>query len=301
MTGVAIAALVSMSACVGLVQDKVAGPPHDEPSTVMAEMAAAVPIGGDAILIAESDFLAALQASGRTQVSEMSSREGVRAAALSNTPSALGVFGKLSEKDGSFSGDLFVVVRDPDRGARDGYVEARDFYLAGVTLSGRAAWVVSNPHIALVDDLPLPSRGRCTMPQGPSLPRPCPGPTCLPMGFSTAFDERLDAPPGQSVDGRISMRLYHEGNVFDWVCVSLDPGSRETPVKPVPGGPTVLGEACNGLDDNGNGQIDEGDVCASTNTSCVPIPAIAASDVPVQIRPSQPAGVRRGPHEEVSQ
>src|SRR5262245_23768363 len=64
----------------------------DRPSTVMNEMATAVPVGGSAILLSEADFRAALNDRRPSAGSAEAMAAATRVAALANSRAALGVF-----------------------------------------------------------------------------------------------------------------------------------------------------------------------------------------------------------------
>lgn len=234
------------------------------PSTVMNEMAAAVPIGRSAVLIAEADFVAALGARQGAGTSGNTLSLATRVASLANTSAALGAFGAIDPTRTTFDGDFFVVVRDPLRGRSDEFVEARDFYLASVRLSGRANWVGRDPHIALDTDIPLPVRGTCGLLEAPGGRSPCPGPRCPPAAFMTGASPAAEG--GGLGTSRVPLHVFDPSGFSLWICQPFE----RTPNGSLPPGPVLdMGtEACNGLDDDGDGTIDENNVCANRDVMC---------------------------------
>lgn len=239
----------------------------DRPSAVMSEMATAVPVGGSAALIDEADFRAALGARRPAAGSAEAMSVATRVASLANSPAALGVFSEIDPERTTFSGDLFVVVRDPGRGLRSGFVEAQDFYLAKVRLSGRARWVGRNPYVALDSDLPLPTGGNCGLLEASGGRLPCPGPNCPPQEFRSGVSSGDGARRGGVLGtSRVPLHVLDPSGFSLWLCQPFEFVPADRPLQGLePAGNT---ERCNGFDDDGDGSIDEGGVCANRLEGC---------------------------------
>ncbi len=267
LVSIGLAALSAMYGCRSVDRPTIAFD-LDRPSMVMSEMASAVPIGGSATLIMEEDFLAALNAGPPSSGSSAGLAMATRVASLVNSTSTLGVFSEIDPRRTSFSGDLFVVVRDPSRGTASGLVESRNFYLATVRLSGRASWIGGAPYVALDTEIPMPTRGSCGLLEAPGGQPPCPGPNCPPESFRIGQPSLERGASGGVALGTASVPLH----VFDpsgfslWLCQPFEFSPPNKPISEL--GPGRGKEVCNGLDDNEDGSIDEGDVCANRDVGC---------------------------------
>jgi hypothetical protein len=92
----------------------------------------------NAILLSERDFLTALSQGKPTPAVEQDVTATRRLLTLANSEESLGIFASY-DKAKSFSGELFVVARNPSL-TPGGRVIATEYYLAPVKLSGTASW-----------------------------------------------------------------------------------------------------------------------------------------------------------------
>lgn len=97
------------------------------------------------LLIAEKDFQRLLQAGEEKLVSPARQVSAIELTAEANSPTALGVLGKI-EPQATVNGDLFLVARDAALTSQ-GLVQAKSFYVASVPLSGRVSWVARAPSL----------------------------------------------------------------------------------------------------------------------------------------------------------
>jgi hypothetical protein len=276
----------------------------DEPRTAgpgRAKPARTAPLPRNAILLGERDFMKALSLKEPGPVGEHDVPAMRRLLTLANSDEALGISGRYNEAK-AFSGELFAVARDPVL-MPDGRVMATEYYLAAVKLSGTGSWQATLPEVGLRGEIPAVADGFCGLVSTPGeVPRcdrePC-GPWIIPL--NGGIPERgAPGPPsgpgvgpaGYSVEGgeprfgadrwpagkRITLRVptFEAGrqglpDLSAIACSDHWPPPERTPN---PGPPGV--EVCNGVDDNGDGNIDENDVCANRDTQCTCAPRTCA-------------------------
>jgi hypothetical protein len=250
---------------------------------------------GNAILISERDFLTALSHVKKPQ------RPDVRDAwvepqtlALANDDEASGVFAWYDDTVKTFSGDLFAVARNPVL-TPGGRLMATEYYLVPVTLSGTAAWVGKQPAIGLTRDVPSILAGFCGLVSSPAdvppgvtgrvtvssdgslLPSAAPAssfPGGVPGGYVVESGEPGFGSDRWPAGSRVTLRVpvFEPGRpgLPDFSAIACSdhwpPPEHTLANAGASGG--VQTEVCNGVDDNGDGYIDEGDVCADRRTGC---------------------------------
>ena len=89
----------------------------------------------------------------------------LKATALAGTANELGTLGIIGDllEDSTFSGNLFIVLREPLVDRETGRVESTDYAIAAVELSGRSQWLGTEARFA-VDPSLSRSTGRCCGP-----------------------------------------------------------------------------------------------------------------------------------------
>lgn len=231
-----------------------------------------------AILIGEKDFLAALS-SNSSQATEDVIRYALQIGAFANGRSAIGATGQIGPTgDVPFSGDLFIVARDAR--LNENRVEATSFYIAPVRLSGVGTWVGTNPELAFTGKPPLPTPSRCGVVASPVPEDPldfCP--RCLPDGFELTDSPGVGSHRWSLGRARITVRIpqapFPYARVAVLACANIDE-AMQNEAKDV-SACFLVPEVCNGLDDNCDGNIDENEICARRDTSCVCQPATCQS------------------------
>jgi hypothetical protein len=261
----------------------------------IASPARSVVLPGNAILIGERDFLEALSHVKKPQRPAMQDvRVEPRTLALANADEASGVFAWYDDTVKTFSGDLFAVARNPVL-TPGGRLMATEYYLVPVRLSGTAGWLGRLPAIGLVSDIPGVSAGFCGLVSSPVdvPPAVTGGVTVSPDGSLLASAASASSGPGGTPAGyvvesgepgfgtdrwpagrRVTLRVpvFEPGRpgLPDFSAIACSdhwPPPEHTAAPAGASGGGVI-EVCNGVDDNGDGYIDEGDVCADRRTGC---------------------------------
>lgn len=228
------------------------------------------PFPDGTVLIGERDFLNALKANGFETPKEEMRRTAVKFGTAANLDEAIGVQGAF-EGGSSFEARLFVVVRNPL--LEDSIVEARHFYIVPINLSGKASWLARNPFMVFDRELPqfekLNLNGPCGQISVPEdTPPVCDRPPCLPGDIEVERGGGSYGSDRWPTEGRTTVRIPVSGelryDLFTLACTMFQP---PPPRSPCGGGPVPVGvtfyEQCNGLDDDCDGDVDEGDVCAN--------------------------------------
>jgi hypothetical protein len=273
-----------------------------QPEAAKPEIAQSLKLPDEAIVLSERDFLAAMQNRDYRPGQDLDSRNVRRLLTAANSDEALGVGGRLVSES-SFKGNFFVVMRNAILG-RNGEISAHDYFFAAVNLSGRASWLARGAELQFRDRVPTLSDGVCGLAVSTTdLPKcdhePC-GPVLVPLDGGPPFFGFPDActdprqqgvnvtvdtsnpyvagdrwPAGNRVTLRVPRALDRDGlpagQVFSAVACSayLPPPPRI----PNPGGcGNNEVEVCNGRDDDCDGDVDEGNVCAYRNTQCPCVP-----------------------------
>lgn len=286
--------------------DHSAGLPPPRGYSLVANKVLSERIPGNAQMLSEQDFMKALTTGRPRPAYSLQAAAVTRIATVANADEAIGVSAQYRVGN-QFSGNFFVVARDPQL-VSEGRVQASEYYLAAVELSGNATWVGTAPEILLrgmpVPDIPL-FGGLCDAVSLPdAIPRcdrlPC-GPLPVAMegsplllGGASTSPEGYQPPFGPTIiplDGqqplfgsdrwpessRVTLRVptLDRGRIdFAAIaCTMFPPPPPRLPpfrvdIKFVP-------EECNGIDDNNNGEIDEG-ACANRDASCICQPTTCA-------------------------
>ena len=269
--------------------------------TSAPEGAASMKLPSDAIVLSEQDFLVALQGGEHKPAEGLDASELRSVLTAANDDDALGITAQLDTGE-SFSGNLFFVARNATL-STDRRINVHDYYLAVVNLSGRASWFARGGLLQFGDRVPLPVDGHCGLLGVPTRLPDCPGGSC---GFELPLDGRLPftgegepAPGGRGgirVDSRnpltasdrwpggarVTLRVpvAFEGTRgiggFFAVACSRFPEPPERFANPGGCGNQEV-EVCNGLDDDCDGDVDEGDVCANRSLQCTCTPVSCAS------------------------
>ena len=157
-------------------------PEHASPEQDIVKQAVdTVLIDDAAIIIPESAYFEALGASSDYFVaSDDTKYRGAYLAGTANNLESMGAFGALqfNEEPIEFSGDLFIVARDPLLSMEGEWVQARDFYVVAVELKGTSPWTGQGARIATasVGSAAGSCCGepvRCVQVSRPSGPGPC--------------------------------------------------------------------------------------------------------------------------------
>jgi hypothetical protein len=273
-----------------------------EPEARKPETSQSLKLPDAAILLSERDFLAAMQSGNYRPAENLTSRDVRRLLTAANSDEALGVVGRLVSES-SFAGNFFVVARNASVG-RGGQVSARDYYFATVNLSGQASWLARGGELQFRERVPTLSDGVCGLAESATeLPEcdrePC-GPVQLPLDGRAPFlgspgsgdpreqnvtvDSRNPYVAGDRwpASGRVTLRVpltlgeFRGVRGFSAVACSPYPPPPDRISNPGGRGNNEV-EVCNGLDDNGDGDVDEGDVCADRRTQCACTPVSCAT------------------------
>jgi hypothetical protein len=259
----------------------------------------------NAILLGERDFLAALSLSEPLPAAGHDAQATRQLLALANSDEALGISARYEEGK-TFSGELFAVARDPVL-TPDGRVMATEYYLAPVRLSGKATWLGTLPEIAFNGEIPEVFGGFCGLVSTPTEIRLCDRPPCEPVIVSldgTIQGQDGERPPPGGAPGRytveggeprfgadrwparsrVTLRLatFEAGRkgALDLNAIACSDHRPPFQITPNADGPGGCGnrevEICNGVDDDCDGDIDEGDVCANRDTHCIRTPTTCA-------------------------
>lgn len=233
-----------------------------------------VPIPSGAVMLSERDFLTALRDEQSASSSDDDKKLAVEQATTANSAQAIGVIAELVE-EASFDAKLFVVVRNPV--LADERVQASQYYLASVQLSGNARWLGQSPQMVLQPPFSLNGQqGPC----GPisvteDAPR-CDTPNCLPTQIQIQDNQPLFGNNRWPSYPRVTLRIpdtrvpFKDMTTFG--CARWQPVPPTNPCGGVGAPGQSFIESCNGIDDDCDGRIDEGDVCADRTVcgSCQP-------------------------------
>jgi len=261
------AQLIVCSGCLHL-------PPVTKPGTGIAQRSAAiVSASSHAIIIPESAFQSALKQSKHYHVDRNAQMQAVGLSATANDARSLGVLGSLQTKRGSmaFHSNLFVVTRDATRSPDGKQVQATDYYVASVEMSGRTPWIGMAPAFGM-NQPSAPSTGRCCGPANICVPNQGPiGPCDSGTGICPGLDLGISGINPPTLQARMQSGLPVIG-----LQVFPDGPPQEVAVPDVLGCTRVIDQVCTmstplcdpndtGYTTDSNGQPDYGSGSASCN------------------------------------
>ncbi|MFZ5470364.1 MAG: Ig-like domain-containing protein [Myxococcota bacterium] len=185
-------------------------PPAAAPGTSLIEVAqAVVPTAQGVLIIPESAFRAALASGHPAPADDAAKSLAVDVAGKGNDSAALGWVGALHTVGGpqSFSGQVFIVARNPKTSGAGRFVETDDYFVAGVKLSGSAPWIGAVEGVAVSSIGPAPASGCCGEPKKCAQTSPGGPGGCGPAGLCLSYDTK-EVLPGGVPQGPTELAFY---------------------------------------------------------------------------------------------
>ena len=125
-----------------------------------------VPADSNVLIISEDAFKRAVSTSTAHRVEATVKRQAITLTGAANDPRTLGVLGNIQLADGPqrFQGTLFMVARDPALTSDGKFIQATDYTMYAMELSGVSDWVGTSVRYAMKSTLPT-ALGDCCEPE----------------------------------------------------------------------------------------------------------------------------------------
>lgn len=231
-------------------------------------------------MISERDYVNLVQKASGTAVSQNATHTAIQIATAANNDAAQGVVAFYATNQ-TVSGSIWVVARDAQRDGA-GNVFASQYFVGAANLSGVVSWSGAVPQLSI--DSPFTDivdlMGPCGYAELTQDIPVCDTPGCLPPGVATDpnADYGQDGLPDHNI---VSFQIPSFGlptrDSTKFICDYFSPPLLSNNDCGPVGFPPAT-EICNGLDDNCNGQIDEGfdennnsvegEACSNRQTGC---------------------------------